>query len=278
MYVNSITISMIIWIFFCSGCSSLFNLANNKPEKNILFKSLKYESDDFLKETNELQLNWEMNKLHLDMLIQKGAKWCFPAIVTQAVITQDRIAHELKDSLLIDAANGILIQHNRLNQLESRLNYVISKTSCQPPLQQDTFNQKITVIKKISNILNSDNQFAHDSSEINPKYMRKLAEAANLLLIHNYLNLSITGHSDSTGNKKYNEQLSMMRATQVKRYLCIFGLEPERIITHSLGESVPLFKGNSPEINLANRRVSIEIIPDWKDAFSMLKKDDYELK
>ena len=52
----------------------------------------------------------------------------------------------------------------------------------------------------------------------------------------------------------------MGRAKQVKRYLTIFGLEPKRIEAKSLGESLPLFEGESDGVRLTNRRVSIEVV------------------
>ena len=49
-------------------------------------------------------------------------------------------------------------------------------------------------------------------------------------------------------------------AKQVERYLTIFGLSPQRIKAVSVGETVPLFEGESDGTMLTNRRVSIEVI------------------
>ncbi|WP_394152796.1 OmpA family protein [Vibrio maritimus] len=209
-----------------------------------------------------LRFDWKLTKLHLDSLIQEGAQWCFPAAVLQAQEKQNRIARELEGGLWIDAANDIVIQRKKLNDLELRLDYVLSQATCAPPAKGAAFDDQMAVVKRIYNLLNVDNQFAYDSIEVNPKYMGHLAEAANILKQHPNIRLSVTGHADATGTKEYNERIAKGRAQQVKRYLTIFGLAPNRIDTHSLGEELPLYEGNTPGIMLTNRRVSVDVIAD----------------
>ncbi|MGF1909736.1 OmpA family protein [Vibrio kasasachensis] len=207
-----------------------------------------------------LRFDWQLTKLHLDSLIREGARWCFPAAVVQALEKQNRIARELEGGLLLDAANDLVIQRKRLGELERQLDYVTSQANCVPPLNQNSFRQQLAVIDQLFDLLNIDNQFAFNSTEVNPKYMGHLAQAANILREDPSLNLSITGHADAKGDERYNQKLAMDRAKQVKRYLIIFGLEPERITTQSLGDSLPLYEGVSEGIRLTNRRVSIEVI------------------
>jgi outer membrane protein OmpA-like peptidoglycan-associated protein len=211
-----------------------------------------------------LRFDWQLTKLTLDMLIQEGAKWCFPAAVLQLTVRQNRIARELDGGLQLDAANDIVIQRKALNQLERQLNYVTSQSRCIPPEQQsDAHNMQIDmhldVIKQLVGLLNADNQFAHNSSEINPKYMGHLAQAAHILQRHPHLTLTVTGHADADGSPEYNDKLALARAQQVKRYLTVFGLSTTRINTRSLGERIPLFEGSSDGVKLTNRRVSVEV-------------------
>ena len=211
-----------------------------------------------------LRFDWQLAKLHLDSLIREGARWCFPAAVVQAIEKQNRIARELEGGLLLDAANDIVIQRKRLDELERQLDYVTSQAKCAPPHDDYSFQQQLAIIDKLYNLLNVDNQFAFKSTEVNPKYMGHLAQAANILREHKSLNLVVTGHTDAVGNELSNQKLAMGRAKQVKRYLTIFGLEPNRVKAKSVGESLPLFEGKSDGVRLTNRRVSIEIV-DTKD-------------
>lgn len=232
------------------------------------FDSLNYQNSDFspvmpdepLGPEHGLRFDWQLAKLHLDALIQEGARWCFPAAVVQAIQKQNRIARELQGGLLLDAANDLVIQRKRLNELEVQLDYVTSQARCEPPKNENQFRMQLSVIQQLYELLNVDNQFATDSIEVNPKYMGKLAEASSILKENKSLDLIVTGHADATGSEEYNDKLALGRAKQVERYLTIFGLSPQRIKAVSVGETVPLFEGESDGTLLTNRRVSIEII------------------
>ncbi|WP_172379538.1 OmpA family protein [Vibrio sp. Vb339] len=232
------------------------------------YDSINYQNSDFspvmpdepLGPEHGLRFDWQLAKLHLDALIQEGARWCFPAAVVQAIEKQNRIARELQGGLLLDAANDLVIQRKRLNELEVQLDYVTSQARCEPPKNENQFRMQLSVIEQLYDLLNVDNQFAEDSIEVNPKYMGRLAEATSLLKEHKSLDLVVTGHADATGTEEYNDKLALGRAKQVERYLTIFGLGAQRIKAVSVGETVPLFEGESDGTRLTNRRVSIEII------------------
>ncbi|MCZ4309595.1 OmpA family protein [Vibrio atlanticus] len=232
------------------------------------YDSINYQNSDFspvmpdepLGPEHGLRFDWQLAKLHLDALIQEGARWCFPAAVVQAIEKQNRIARELQGGLLLDAANDLVIQRKRLNELEVQLDYVTSQARCEPPKNENQFRMQLSVIEQLYDLLNVDNQFAENSTEVNPKYMGRLAEATTLLKEHKSLDLVVTGHADSTGTEEYNDDLALGRAKQVERYLTIFGLGAQRIKAVSVGETVPLFEGESDGTRLTNRRVSIEVI------------------
>ncbi|MEZ8289093.1 OmpA family protein [Vibrio sp. 10N.237.312.B06] len=232
------------------------------------YDSINYQNSDFspvmpdepLGPEHGLRFDWQLAKLHLDALIQESARWCFPAAVVQAIEKQNRIARELQGGLLLDAANDLVIQRKRLNELEVQLDYVTSQARCEPPKNENQFRMQLSVIEQLYDLLNVDNQFAENSTEVNPKYMGRLAEATTLLKEHKSLDLVVTGHADATGTEEYNDDLALGRAKQVERYLTIFGLGVQRIKAVSVGETVPLFEGESDGTRLTNRRVSIEVI------------------
>ncbi|MBJ2144899.1 OmpA family protein [Vibrio sp. IB15] len=232
------------------------------------YDSMNYQNSDFspvmpdepLGPEHGLRFDWQLAKLHLDALIQEGVRWCFPAAVVQAIEKQNRIARELQGGLLLDAANDLVIQRKRLNELELQLDYVTSQARCEPPKNENQFRMQLSIIQQLYDLLNVDNQFAHNSIEVNPKYMGKLAEASYILKDNKSLELIVTGHADATGSEEYNDKLALGRAQQVERYLTIFGLSPSRIKAVSVGETVPLFEGESEGTRLTNRRVSIEVI------------------
>ncbi|HHF2873418.1 OmpA family protein [Vibrio sp. RM-44-3] len=229
--------------------------------------------DEPLGPEHGLRFDWQLTKLHLDALIQEGARWCFPAAVVQALEKQNRIARELEGGLLLDAANDLVIQRRRLNQLEQQLDYVLSQTTCSPPDDIGALRSDLNVVAEIYALLNIDNQFAVDSAEINPKYMGHLAEAAYILRDHPNLTLVVTGHADVTGSPDYNQKLAQARAEQVKRYLTVFGITSERVTTKSVGDSLPLYEGETPAVRLTNRRVSIEVISPNSDSDTSVNRN-----
>ncbi len=115
-----------------SGCTSYPEQGTGGLAES--FDSLNYQNSDFspvmpdelLGPEHGLRFDWQLAKLHLDALIQEGARWCFPAAVVQAIQKQNRIARELQGGLLLDAANDLVIQRKRLNELEVQLDYVTS--------------------------------------------------------------------------------------------------------------------------------------------------------
>jgi outer membrane protein OmpA-like peptidoglycan-associated protein len=73
--------------------------------------------------------------------------------------------------------------------------------------------------------------------------------------------LTLTGHTDLTGDDEKNKLLSLKRAEAVKEFLIeYFDFESSKIITKGMGASFPLKNDTSPESNQINRRVTFT----WK--------------
>jgi outer membrane protein OmpA-like peptidoglycan-associated protein len=73
------------------------------------------------------------------------------------------------------------------------------------------------------------------------------------------LEIDIEGHADETGTSAHNLILSHNRAQSVKRLLVMFGVEQERITTHSYGETRPKVPGHAEEQHRQNRRVEFTV-------------------
>lgn len=71
--------------------------------------------------------------------------------------------------------------------------------------------------------------------------------------------ITVTGHTDSTGAKAANQALSERRAESVKAYLVEKGLNGERIVTKGMGDSQPVASNKTAAGRAQNRRVDIEI-------------------
>lgn len=71
--------------------------------------------------------------------------------------------------------------------------------------------------------------------------------------------ITITGHTDSTGASEYNRKLSERRAEAVKVYLVSKGLNGDRIVTNGAGDAQPVASNKTAAGRAQNRRVEIDI-------------------
>lgn len=72
--------------------------------------------------------------------------------------------------------------------------------------------------------------------------------------------LEVQGHTDATGDPKYNLWLGEQRAEAVKRHLHSQGIALGRMSTISYGEDAPAQPNDTPEGRAANRRVEIVVL------------------
>lgn len=206
----------------------------------------------------------ELASRHLDTLVLEGANYCFPATVFQARLRENRILRELLGGLNFDATSHLLIQRKVLSDLEKQLDMAKHSEACLPPnriliTKIKTKRAKASPLKHLIFLLNSDNQFAHNSFQLNPKYVTNLTKASSILNQHSQYKLYIEGHADITGTETGNIKLAKKRAERVAKQLQTHGIDKSRITIGYQGSSQPLVAGNEPHIRLTNRRVMISI-------------------
>lgn len=88
----------------------------------------------------------------------------------------------------------------------------------------------------------------------------KLDEVAKLLKANSKFKLDIDGHTDNTGGKELNRELSLKRAQAVKNYLVKQGVEESRLNAQGFGDTQPIESNDTPEGRTANRRVELIVI------------------
>jgi OmpA-OmpF porin, OOP family len=72
-------------------------------------------------------------------------------------------------------------------------------------------------------------------------------------------NVTATGHTDNTGDAKFNQTLSEKRAAAAKDYLVSKGVDASRISTEGKGESDPIADNKTDAGRKKNRRVQFRI-------------------
>jgi len=98
-------------------------------------------------------------------------------------------------------------------------------------------------------------QFGFDKQEMTQTDRVSLEEHADFLLAHPDYSLDVNGHSDTQGNKIYNQFLSSKRAKKVAQFLIEYGVPESQIKTYGLGDSQPL---NDVNTFKENRRVELQ--------------------
>jgi OOP family OmpA-OmpF porin len=77
--------------------------------------------------------------------------------------------------------------------------------------------------------------------------------------------VSITGHTDSSGDETWNQQLSLERAMAVAAYLSVKGIELVRVVVAGAGSSLPIADNATRYGRGLNRRINIYMTPGRQD-------------
>lgn len=101
--------------------------------------------------------------------------------------------------------------------------------------------------------------FDFDSAALRNDQKPKLASLCEVMSTIDVQVFQIVGHTDTSGSASYNQNLSQLRAEEVKRYMvqeC--GIDPNRLEAVGVGEQFPLDTAN-PESD-ENRRVEFQAL------------------
>ncbi|MGF1562144.1 MAG: OmpA family protein [Geminicoccaceae bacterium] len=105
--------------------------------------------------------------------------------------------------------------------------------------------------------LNNQVSFDTGSAAVKPAFGPTLDNISQVMTEYPDTTIQVIGHTDSTGNAAYNQDLSVRRANAVQAELVKRGVSPSRIGSSGFGESQPLADNATPEGREANRRVEI---------------------
>lgn len=140
-----------------------------------------------------------------------------------------------------------------IDNLKIHLNeHIIDSTIT--PIYDPNFNINANEVILDSSYILQDVHFLHDQAELLLSSWKTLSALKEQLIKHAKWKVLIEGHTDDTGSKEYNQQLSEKRANSVKVFLISQGIAPDRITTYGLGQTKPI---STSDKNI-NRRVEIK--------------------
>lgn len=105
----------------------------------------------------------------------------------------------------------------------------------------------------------SDVLFDVGKADLRSGAREALARLAGIVVNYPGLQLSVEGHTDSTGTEEFNLRLSEQRAESVRRYLAQGGVDPEAISVVAYGEATPVADNSTAAGRQQNRRVEIVV-------------------
>jgi OmpA-OmpF porin, OOP family len=98
--------------------------------------------------------------------------------------------------------------------------------------------------------------FKTGSAEIDPKSHSILDQVALTMKANRQIKrVRVEGHTDETGSRERNLELSKDRANSVRNHILRRGVKPERVTAEGFGEERPLARGKDPASLAKNRRV-----------------------
>ncbi len=150
----------------------------------------------------------------------------------------------------------------RLNTHERQIGET-SKTA-QEALQRAMDAGKLAEGKLLYETVLTDEKvkFGIDAAELSDESQAALNEFASQLKSQNSgVYIEIQGHTDSTGSEKYNEELGLLRAEAVRRFLSQQHQFPlHRMNVISYGETASVSDNSSREGRSQNRRVALVVL------------------
>jgi len=107
----------------------------------------------------------------------------------------------------------------------------------------------------------SDNQFKIGGFTLEAGSQRDVARLGQIFGEYDKTNITVAGHTDSSGSEDYNQGLSEKRAAAVRNLLIANGVVKNRITTLGFGESAPIADNGTSYGRQVNRRVEIKVTP-----------------
>ena len=103
--------------------------------------------------------------------------------------------------------------------------------------------------------------FETDSYNLKSQFFSVLNSVGLVLAEYHETTMRVTGHTDNTGSRDYNQKLSQQRADSVATYLAGQGVARSRMIVQGVAFDQPIASNASAEGRAQNRRVELYILP-----------------
>ena len=101
--------------------------------------------------------------------------------------------------------------------------------------------------------------FGNDKADINAEASKTIRQAADSFKTGNYTSVAVIGHTDTTGPRSYNMDLSKRRADATRAELVRDGVPIDKIVSTGFGEVGNYIQTQNKVAEGQNRRVVIDL-------------------
>lgn len=145
---------------------------------------------------------------------------------------------------------------SRLGQLEdqARLRKAFEAAQSLPGVKAEITGRGLTLVVP--------QLFDTGKAIIRTDEITKVSEVAEFIEDRPDFEVIIEGHTDSTGDAKVNNPLSMARARAVYDHMLASGVDPRRMRAMGRGEYTPVAVNEAKSLRGFNRRVEITLVPN----------------
>ena len=166
--------------------------------------------------------------------------------------TSDAISGRYFLILPSEVSYGVFLQKE--GYLFEELSFESSKA------ETDTIDFELRSIEIGEKVILKNIYFEINSDQLDKKSNEELDRVVYLLKNNPGVHIEITGHTDDTGSKKHNLDLSIRRAGRVHNYLLIHGVDSKRLSYRGQGDKEPLNQNLNPEEKQLNRRIEFIVL------------------
>lgn len=103
--------------------------------------------------------------------------------------------------------------------------------------------------------------FETDSYNLRGSFYPVLNSVGEVLAKYADTTMRVTGHTDNTGSRSYNQTLSEKRAASVADYLATRQVDRTRMLVQGMSFDQPIADNGTAEGRASNRRVELYILP-----------------
>ncbi len=131
-------------------------------------------------------------------------------------------------------------------------------------LREELQGTGVQVIREGDNIrliMPGNITFETDSYNLRSSFYPVLNSVGQVLAKYGDTTLRVSGHTDNTGSRQYNQTLSERRASSVADYLATRQVDRSRMLVQGMGFDQPIADNGSAAGRAQNRRVELYVLP-----------------